>query len=198
MVVASTENASSVSSKEKRFLYDIVANGRNGIDVDKFDYIVRDSRACALGCNFEFQRLLETMRVIDDEICYRAKEYLTIHKLFLSRADLHRTVYMHAKVKAIELMFVDALIKANGCLEISSKIDDPAEYWKLDDSILKTIEMDSRQELQESRDLIRRIRRRDLYQFCNEFTVPEDKLEHFKKVTPQDIVCSQVLQNLFC
>ena len=34
----------------------------------------------------------------------------------------------------------------------------------------------------------------DVSQFCNEFAVPKDKLEHFKKVTPQDIVCSQVLQ----
>ncbi|KAK4402799.1 Deoxynucleoside triphosphate triphosphohydrolase SAMHD1 [Sesamum angolense] len=117
------------SFKEKLFLYDIV-NGRNGIDVDKFDYIIRDSRACGLGCNFEFQRVLETMRVIDDEICYRAKEYLTIHKLFATRADLHRMVYMHAKVKAIELMFVDAMTKANDVLCISSYIDEPAEYWK--------------------------------------------------------------------
>ncbi|KAF6158004.1 hypothetical protein GIB67_008133 [Kingdonia uniflora] len=63
-----------------------VANGRNGIDVDKFDYIVRDSRACGLGCNFQFQRqlenstvrflvkLMETMRVMGDEICFRAKD----------------------------------------------------------------------------------------------------------------------------
>lgn len=29
-------------------------------------------------------------------------------------------------------------------------------------------------------------------QFCNEFSVPKDKLEHFKDITPQDIVCSQV------
>lgn len=190
MIIAS-ENTTSKSSNEKHFLYDIVANGRNGIDVDKFDYIVRDSRACGLGCNFQFQRLFETMRVIDDEICYRAKEYLTIHKLFASRADLHRTVYMHAKVKAIELMFIDAMTKANDYLRISSYIDDPAQYWKLDDTILKTIETSSVQELKESRDLILRIRRRDLYQFCNEFTVPKDKLEHFKSVTPQDIICSQ-------
>ncbi|RVX10605.1 Deoxynucleoside triphosphate triphosphohydrolase SAMHD1-like [Vitis vinifera] len=191
MVVAGSEYASSESMKEKRFLYDIVANGRNGIDVDKFDYIVRDSRACGLGCNFEFRRLLETMRVIDDEICYRAKEYLTIHKLFATRADLHRTVYMHAKVKAIELMVIDALLKANDHLKISSFIDQPAEYWKLDDSILKTIETAPDQELKESRDLILRIRRRDLYQFCNEFSVPKDRLEHFKEITPQDIICSQ-------
>ncbi|GMP82800.1 hypothetical protein CsSME_00036956 [Camellia sinensis var. sinensis] len=191
MIIASSENAPSKSSKEKRFLYDIVANGRNGIDVDKFDYIVRDSRACGLGCSFHFQRLLENVRVIDDEICYRAKEHLTIHKLFSSRADLHRTVYMHAKVKAIELMFVDALQKTNDYFGLASSIQDPAEYWKLDDSIIKRIETSSDQQLKESRDLIQRIRRRDLYQFCNEFAVPKDKLEHFKNVTAQDIICSQ-------
>ncbi|XP_052172500.1 uncharacterized protein LOC127788362 [Diospyros lotus] len=191
MIVASCKNAPPKNLKEKCFLYDIVANGRNGIDVDKFDYIVRDCRACGLSCNFQFQRLLENMRVIGGEICYRAKEYLTIYKLFTTRADLHRTVYMHAKVKAIELMIADALIKANDYLQIASSIQDPAAYWKLDDSIIKTIEISSEQELKESRDLILRIRRRDLYQYCNEFTVPKDKLEHFKNVTPQDIICSQ-------
>ncbi|CAA7402237.1 unnamed protein product [Spirodela intermedia] len=191
MIVASCNVSAPKKSREKQFLFDIVANGRNGIDVDKFDYIGRDSRACGLGCNFQFRRLMESMRVIDDEICYPAKEYLTIHKLFATRADLHRTVYTHAKVKAIELMLVDALVKANDFLEISSHIYDPSEYWKLDDTIIKTIETAPNPELQESRDLIRRIRRRELYQFCNEFAVPKDELEHFKNITPQDIVCSQ-------
>ncbi|KAL2903268.1 Deoxynucleoside triphosphate triphosphohydrolase SAMHD1-like protein [Bienertia sinuspersici] len=192
MIVASTEHGSADNVKEKRFLYDIVANGRNGIDVDKFDYIVRDSRACGLGCSFQFERLLQTMRVMDDEICYRAKEYLTVHKLFVTRADLHRTVYTHAKVKAIELMVVDALVKANDHLQIASKIHDPAEFWKLDDTIIKRIETDPHPALNESRDLILRIRKRDLYQFCNEFTVPREELEHFNNVTAKDIICSQV------
>ncbi|KAF3444669.1 hypothetical protein FNV43_RR14362 [Rhamnella rubrinervis] len=191
MVLASSECAMSKSSKEKQFLYDIVANGRNGIDVDKFDYIVRDSRACGLGCNFEFQRLMQTMRVLGDEICYRAKDYLSVHKLFATRADLYRTVYTHPKVKGIELMVVDALLKANSYLQISSHIHDPSEYWKLDDSIIRTIEISPDEELKESRDLIQRIRRRNLYQFCNEYAVPRDKLENFKSVTAQDIVCSQ-------
>ncbi|KAL0377435.1 UNVERIFIED_CONTAM: Deoxynucleoside triphosphate triphosphohydrolase SAMHD1 [Sesamum radiatum] len=191
MILASSKYATTKSSREKRFLYDIVANGRNGIDVDKFDYIVRDCRACGLGCNFQFQRLMESMRVMGDEICYRAKDYLTIHKLFATRADLYRTVYTHAKVKAIELMLVDALVSANNYLQIASHIQDPSEYWKLDDTIIKTIETAPDQELKESRDLILRIRRRDLYQFCNEYSVPKDKLENFKKVTARDIVCSQ-------
>ncbi|KAJ0989088.1 hypothetical protein J5N97_007444 [Dioscorea zingiberensis] len=191
MIISSSKVSDGKSTKEKQFLYDIVANGRNGIDVDKFDYISRDSRACGLGCNIQFRRLFEIMRVIDDEICYPAKEYLTIHKVFGTRADLHRTVYTHAKVKAIELMLVDALLKANDFLGISNCISDPAEYWKLDDTILKTIETAPDNELKESRDIVLRIRRRDLYQFCNEYAVPKDKLDHFKEITPRDIVCSQ-------
>ncbi|XP_051121989.1 uncharacterized protein LOC127245266 [Andrographis paniculata] len=190
-MITAAENSTPNSFKEKPFLYDIVANGRNGIDVDKFDYIVRDSRACGLGCNFLFQRVLDTMRVMNNEICYRAKEYLTIYKLFSTRADLHRTVYTHAKVKAVELMGLDALAMANDALKISSFIDDPAEFWKLDDTILKTIETSTNQDLKESRDLLRRIRRRDLYQYCNEFAVPKDEMDYFKDVTSQDIICSQ-------
>lgn len=97
-------------------------------------------------------------------------------------------------------MIVDALVKANDYLEISSHIHDPSQYWKvlntiyqsshahvilflyslftvfllsfkmqLDDSVVKTIETASDQELKESRDLILRIRRRNLYQVLTFF-----------------------------
>uniref|UniRef100_A0ACD6APZ3 Uncharacterized protein n=1 Tax=Avena sativa TaxID=4498 RepID=A0ACD6APZ3_AVESA len=157
MIVASSKFSTKEGVKEKHFLYDIVANGRNGIDVDKFDYIDRDSRACGLGSNFQHWRLLQGMRVIGDEICYPAKDYLSVHKLFTTRADLHRTVYTHAKVKAVELMLVDALLEANDYLGIALHAEDPEEFWK----------------------------------FCNQYSVPKDKLEHFKDITAQDIVCSQ-------
>ncbi|CAI0462532.1 unnamed protein product, partial [Linum tenue] len=191
MVVASTEHGSHNSPTGKQFLYDIVANGRNGVDVDKFDYLIRDSRACGVGCGFMFGRLMGSMRVLGDEICYRAKDYLTVYNLFSTRAEMHRTIYTHAKVKGIELMAVDALTKANEAFGIADAVQNPGEFWKLDDTILKRIEVDERPELKEARDLVLRIRRRDLYQFCNEFAVPKENLDHFKDVTPQDIICSQ-------
>uniref|UniRef100_A0A804N105 HD domain-containing protein n=1 Tax=Zea mays TaxID=4577 RepID=A0A804N105_MAIZE len=187
MITASSDPASTTSAKEKHFLYDIVANGRNGIDVDKFDYIGRDCRACGLGCNFQYWRLMEGMRVMGDEICYPAKDYLSIHKLFSTRADLHRTVYTHAKVKAVELMLVDALVEANDYLGISLHAHDPEDFWKLDDTIIKTIETAPNNELKKAKEIIQRIRRRELYKY----SVPKDKLEHFKNITAQDIVCSQ-------
>ncbi|GJN06059.1 hypothetical protein PR202_ga23744 [Eleusine coracana subsp. coracana] len=271
MIIASSKFAATKSAKEKHFLYDIVANGRNGIDVDKFDYIGRDCRACGLGCNFQYWRyvsvlflpvlnsscfqrwikdysreaciqpnlhvsdvsfftanhsvaddnivihkqlgkacrvnckdngepiylrnpqnvLTEGMRVMGDEICYPAKDYLSVHKLFTTRADLHRTVYTHAKVKAVELMLVDALVDANDYLGISLHANDPEDFWKLDDTIIKSIETAPNSGLKKSKEIIQRIRRRELYKFCNQYSVPRDKLEHFKDITAQDIVCSQ-------
>ncbi|EMS65572.1 Protein SAMHD1-like protein [Triticum urartu] len=177
MIVASSDVSTAEGVKEKRFLYDIVANGRNGIDVDKFDYIDRDCRACGIGSNFQHWRLLED---------------LSIHKLFTTRADLHRTVYTHAKVKAVELMLVDALVEANEYLGISLHADDPEDFWKLDDTIVKSIETAPNDELKKAKEIIQRIRRRELYKFCNQYSVPKDKLDHFKNITAQDIVCSQI------
>eukprot|EP00250_Pteridium_aquilinum_P016321 c23047_g8_i1 orf=399-1823(-) len=192
MIGASSHHAAPRQSYEKRFLFDIVANGRNGIDVDKFDYIERDCRACGISNSFYFPRLMENMRVIDNEICYRAKENRNVYDLFQTRANLFRTVYTHAKVKAMEYMLVDAFVLANNYLRISDYIHDPEQFWKLDDSVLKVIETSNMEELADAQKLVIRMRRRELYQYCNEYAVPKEQLEHFKTVTPQDIVCSQV------
>ena len=65
----------------------IVANERTKIDVDKWDYFARDCHHLGLHNGFDHQRLIESARVIDNEICYRDKVYsltrnfssLTVH-----------------------------------------------------------------------------------------------------------------------
>jgi HD superfamily phosphohydrolase len=46
----------------KTFLYDIVANKRNGIDVDKFDYFARDCHSLGLTKSFDAKRLMKFAR----------------------------------------------------------------------------------------------------------------------------------------
>ena len=41
---------------DKHFLYEIVANKSTGIDVDKWDYFLRDSAALNMGIKFDYQR----------------------------------------------------------------------------------------------------------------------------------------------
>ena len=76
------------------------------------------------------------------------------------------------QAKSVEYMIVDALKEANSVLKISEKVNDVKEYWKLDDTIVKQIEISSDPRLQKSRDILRRLRKRELYRYVNEFTVP--------------------------
>ncbi|XP_051994015.1 deoxynucleoside triphosphate triphosphohydrolase SAMHD1-like [Xyrauchen texanus] len=50
--------------EHKSFLYEIVANKRNGIDVDKWDYFARDCHHLGIGNSFDHQRLLKFARSV--------------------------------------------------------------------------------------------------------------------------------------
>ena len=51
----------------KRYLYEIVANKRNGIDVDKFDYFERDCYHLNIKNNFDHMRWIQFARVINTD-----------------------------------------------------------------------------------------------------------------------------------
>lgn len=53
-----------VGRGEKTFLYDILANKRNGIDVDKFDYFARDCHGLGLTKSFDAKRLMKFARFV--------------------------------------------------------------------------------------------------------------------------------------
>jgi HD superfamily phosphohydrolase len=42
--------------EENRFMFDIVANKRNSVDVDKFDYLARDCYMCGIKSSYDFSR----------------------------------------------------------------------------------------------------------------------------------------------
>ena len=177
---------------ENRFLFDIVANKRNSVDVDKFEYLMRDSKNTGISASVDMNRLISFMKVIDDEICFKASEVYNVYRLFDMRANMHHVVYTHKKAKAVEYMIVDAMVEADigWNSRISHAIRDPREFVKLDDTIVKQIEFSNEPELQKARDIIKRLRKRDLYVFVNEYTVPEEYLRDFKDVTAEDISTS--------
>ncbi len=58
-------------------LMQIVANKRNGVDVDKWDYLARDSHYLGLRNSFDHRRFMKYVRVIDvdgeRQLCTRDK-----------------------------------------------------------------------------------------------------------------------------
>ncbi|KAJ1965729.1 hypothetical protein GGI12_000557 [Dipsacomyces acuminosporus] len=159
---------------EKMFLFDIVANKRSGVDVDKFDYIQRDCYNVGVRSSYDFSRLMLNSRVIDDEICYSHKEAYNLTEMFHTRYSLHKRVYSHRAAKAIEFMLVDAMLVADPVMEISQAIADPRKYQFLTDEIVRDIERSKEPELEEARKIISRIHTRDIYKFVDEFILPTE------------------------
>ena len=161
--------------KEKWFLYEVVANKRNGIDCDKFDYFMRDCHHVGTKSNFDPHRYFHNIRImlVDDQlqICVREKEIFNLYELFHTRWSLHHRVYQHKTTKVIEQMFVEALAKVDEKFGISASIRDMSKYVDMTDSLIYQILRhpdDNDENLKEAKQIIRSIQKRQLYKFCGQ------------------------------
>lgn len=83
-------------SNPKLFLYEIVANARTSLDVDKFDYLARDCHNIGMSTNLRHDRLVKNCRVIDNQLCYNSKEVYNVgatstHTRHMQCTSLHLT-----------------------------------------------------------------------------------------------------------
>ncbi|CAH6776898.1 deoxynucleoside triphosphate triphosphohydrolase SAMHD1 isoform X2 [Phodopus roborovskii] len=195
---------------EKSFLYEIVANKRNGIDVDKWDYFARDCHHLGIQNNFDYKRFVTFVRVCEvkdpihghkmKHICTREKEALNLYDMFYTRNCLHRRAYQHKISNLIDIMITEAFLKANPYIEItgtngkkcniSEAIDDMEAFTKLTDNIFLEILHSTDPRLSEARTILRNIECRNLYKYLGE-TQPngQNKIreEEYDQL-PQDIV----------
>ena len=117
-----------------RWIFQIISNPINSIDVDKFDYIVRDTNAVGLKFSFDYSRIINDARVIDGKICYSKQCSEDIYHMFFIRYRLHRMIYNHPTAKAIELMIIRVLFILERDHNISSYIMEPEKMIQLVDS----------------------------------------------------------------
>uniref|UniRef100_A0A8C6NS54 Deoxynucleoside triphosphate triphosphohydrolase SAMHD1 n=1 Tax=Nothobranchius furzeri TaxID=105023 RepID=A0A8C6NS54_NOTFU len=175
--------------EDKSFLYEVVANKRNGIDVDKWDYFARDCHQLGIQNNFDYRRFLKFARVCVDkgqkQICTRDKEVGNLYDMFHTRNCLHRRAYQHKVGNIIEVMVTEAFLKADPHIQIegsngkmftiSTAVEDMVAYTKLTDNIFEQILNSSNPELTEARKILRDILCRNLYKYLGQ-TQPNEPL----------------------
>ena len=119
-----------------KWIFQIISNPLNSIDVDKFDYLIRDTRAFGLKFSFDYSRLIHDARVIDNKICYSSQCSEDIYQMFFIRYRLHRQIYNHKACKAIEILLIKILFEIEKEHKISEYILDPEKMIKLVDSYI--------------------------------------------------------------
>ncbi|XP_068453256.1 deoxynucleoside triphosphate triphosphohydrolase SAMHD1-like [Clinocottus analis] len=163
--------------EDKSFLYEIVANKRSGIDVDKWDYFARDCYHLNIQNNFDYRRFLKFARVCEVDgqkhICTRDKEVNNLYDMFHMRNCLHRRAYQHKVSNIIETMITEAFLKADKHFEVegsggkmftlSTAIDDMEAYSKLTDNVFEQILNSSSPALKDSREILNNVVCRRLY-----------------------------------
>ena len=110
------------------------------MDVDKFDYMARDSYAVGLKERIDFKLLMKEARIIDDELCYPAKYVMNVYDVFYQRFKLYKTIYLNRISQSIEQMLCDVFMLTNHHFHFDKVIFDPKEYYKINDSVLEEIE----------------------------------------------------------
>jgi HD superfamily phosphohydrolase len=111
---------------------------------------------------------------------------------------MHDLVYAHRKCKSAELMVVDAILAAAEDLKLRESITDLKRYTYLDDSIVRELERSTSQNtgILRAQHILRRFRRRQLYRYCGEVEVPQERLKHWTNVQPLDIISCQSASNI--
>lgn len=97
--------------EDNTWIFQIIANGVNEIDVDKIDYIQRDGFHLDLCYAGKYSRILLQGRVIDDQLCYPEKLKFEIYSLFHTRFRLHKEIYNHPVAKAYEYVYKDLFLE---------------------------------------------------------------------------------------
>lgn len=213
--------ATSKKQQEKPFLFEIIANKMNSIDVDKWDYFSRDCHMLGLHHNFQCERSIKQARVLkhDDgyHISFPKSDYQHIFDMFYTRFTLHRRACLHPVVKAVEMMIADAFLEADKSLTfppnekdkkkkkcLSESIDDMDAYlWVTDDVLhkIKTLDGERDAKIKKAKHIVDRIERRDLYKMIGEkrvvWGITNGSSEDLKHSMEKKLMGKMIDENLF-
>ena len=115
---------------EKPFLGQIISSS---FDVDKMDFVVRDSYHTGAGYgSVDVFRLIYTMDVLDGNLAVDITALPTLESLILARLESFKAIYFHRACRAVQMMLLKALDEAKEELEIL-KVKTPDEYLEWDD-----------------------------------------------------------------
>lgn len=119
-----------LSTPNKRFLSQIISSS---FDVDKMDFVVRDSYHTGAGYgSVDVFRLIYTMDILDGNLAVDITALPTLESLLLVRLESFKAIYFHRACRAVQMMILRALEAAKEDLEILN-VKTPDEYLEWDD-----------------------------------------------------------------
>jgi len=150
----------------KAFLDQIISSA---VDVDKQDFIVRDSFHTGAEYGFiDVSRLVHTLDALEGDLAVDLGALSALESLIIARIESFRSIYFHRVGRAAQIMLATAMEKANEELGLTS-FKTPEEYLAMDDYTVWTMLKNCKK----SSGIIRSLERRKMLKCAYERTFYE-------------------------
>ncbi|EET01952.1 DGTP triphosphohydrolase [Giardia duodenalis ATCC 50581] len=207
--------------RRREYLCRIVSNSVCGIDTDRLDYLLRDSKALGLGVTIDLMELIKsvTLRSIKPKttlvsgdycqqqqqqsrcvICYPTRLSFEISQIFHTRYSLFKMAYNSPTTRSVDALLKDILTVAAdaGFVELAQIVEEPLGIINLDDRVIYSIKQsldrlpaDNHKEL---RNLIQRLDVNDFYMVLFSHSFSADA--HHHPLGDPSVSCSQKIEFL--
>ena len=151
---------------KKAFLDQIISSA---VDVDKQDFIVRDTHHTGAEYGFvDISRLIHALDVLGGNLAVDLGALSALESLIIARMESFRSIYFHRVGRAAQIMLAMAMEKANGELGFT-RFKTPDDYMAMDDYTVWT----ALKNCKKSNAIIRDLERRRLLKCAYERTFYE-------------------------
>ena len=114
----------------RAFLSQIISSG---VDVDKMDFIVRDTYHTGAEYGFiDVYRLIHAMDVLGENLAVELGALSALEAFMIARIESFKSIYFHRVGRAAQIMLATAMEKANSELGLTA-FKTPEDYLALDD-----------------------------------------------------------------
>ncbi len=150
----------------KAFLDQVISSA---VDVDKLDFIVRDTHHTGAEYGFiDIFRLIHALDVLDGNLAVDLGALSALESLIIARIESFKSIYFHRVGRAAQIMLAIAMEKANDELGLT-RFRTPEEYLAMDDYTVWT----SLKNCKKSSAIIRNLERRKMLKCAYERTFYE-------------------------
>jgi HD superfamily phosphohydrolase len=151
---------------KKAFLDQIISST---VDVDKLDFIVRDTHHTGAEYGYiDVFRLIHALDVLDENLAIDLGALSALESLIIARIESFKSIYFHRVGRAAQIMLAMAMEKANEELGLTD-FKTPEEYLAIDDSTVWT----ALKNCKKSSEIIKNLERRKMLKCAYEKTFYE-------------------------
>ena len=119
-----------LGKKDRAFLDQIISSA---VDVDKQDFIVRDTYHTGAEYGFiDVYRLIHALDVLGENLAVELGALSALEAFMIARIESFKSIYFHRVGRAAQIMLATAMDKANSELGLTA-FKTPEEYLALDD-----------------------------------------------------------------